>query len=47
VYIAELKGEVSAAQFYFLRRALKDAESGGASAFVIEMDTYGGSVNAA
>lgn len=47
IYVAELKGEVSKAQFYFLRRALKDAESAGASAFVIEMDTYGGAVNAA
>ena len=42
-----LKTEVSSAQFYFLRRALKEAERQGASAFVIDMETYGGDVKAA
>ncbi len=47
VVVVPLKTEVSRAQFYFLRRALKEAEREGASAFVIEMDTYGGDVKAA
>lgn len=42
VVVAPLKGEVSEAQFFILRRALKAAEEAGASAFVINMDTYGG-----
>jgi len=47
VVVAPLKGEVSEAQFFVLRRALKAAEAGKASAFVIDMDTYGGSLGAA
>jgi len=47
VYVAPLKSEVSPAQFYFLRRSLKEAERAGASAFVIEMETPGGQVAAA
>ncbi|MGV3532967.1 MAG: NfeD family protein [Chthoniobacteraceae bacterium] len=47
VYIVPLEGTVSSAQFFFLRRALKDAEQAGASAFIIDMDTPGGAVNAA
>jgi len=47
VVVAPLKGEVSKAQFLFLRRALKAAESAGASAFVIDMDTPGGSLEVA
>jgi membrane-bound serine protease (ClpP class) len=47
VYVVPLEGTVSSAQFYFLRRALKDAEQAGASAFIIDMDTPGGAVNAA
>lgn len=47
VVVVPLKTGVSKAQFYFLRRALKEAERGGASAFVIDMDTYGGDVKAA
>ncbi len=47
VYIAPLDGDVSSAQFYFLRRALKDAEQANASAFIIDMRTKGGAVDAA
>jgi membrane-bound serine protease (ClpP class) len=47
VVVVPLKTEVSAAQFFFLRRALKQAEREGASAFVIDMETYGGDVKAA
>lgn len=47
VVVVPLKTEVSEAQFFFLRRALKDAERQEASAFVIEMETYGGEVKAA
>lgn len=47
VYVVPLDGSVSSAQFFFLRRALKDAEQAGASAFVIDMNTFGGAVDAA
>lgn len=47
VIVVPLKSEVSHAQFYFLRRALKAAERQQASAFVIEMETPGGDVAAA
>jgi membrane-bound serine protease (ClpP class) len=47
VVVVPLDSEVSRAQFFFLRRALKEAERQQASAFVIEMDTYGGDVKAA
>ncbi|MES2572417.1 MAG: NfeD family protein, partial [Verrucomicrobiota bacterium] len=47
VYVVPLKGDVSEAQFFFLRRALKTAERENARAFVIEMETYGGDVKAA
>jgi len=47
VVVVPLKTDVSEAQFFFLRRALKDAERQQASAFVIEMETYGGEVKAA
>ena len=35
VYVVPLRGEVCSAQFYFLRRALKEAERNGALAFVM------------
>jgi membrane-bound serine protease (ClpP class) len=47
VVVAPLEGEVSNAQTAFLRRSLKQAESAGASAFVIEMNTPGGALQAA
>lgn len=47
VVVAPLKGEVSEAQFFIIRRALKSAEAAEASAFIIDMDTYGGSLGAA
>ena len=47
VYVVPLKGDVSEAQFVFLRRTLKAAERADASAFVLEMDTNGGAVEAA
>jgi len=47
VVVLPLSGEVTEAQFYFLRRILKKAEAEGASALVIDMDTYGGSLKAA
>ena len=45
--VIPLKGEVSEAQFFFLRRALKEAERNGAQAVVLDMDTYGGALQAA
>ena len=47
VIVAPLKSEVSDAHFFFLRRALKEAERDGASAFIIDMETPGGKVDAA
>lgn len=47
VFVVPLKTDVSQAQFFFLRRALKEAERAGASAFVIDMSTNGGAVDAA
>lgn len=47
VVVVPIKTEISAAQFFFLRRALKEAEREKASAVVIDMDTYGGEVKAA
>ncbi len=47
VVVIPLTGEVTQAQFYFLRRILKKAEAADASALIIDMDTYGGSLKAA
>jgi membrane-bound serine protease (ClpP class) len=46
VYVIPLKEAVSDAQFFFLRRALKEADAGGAAAVVLELNTNGGSVSA-
>ena len=45
--VIPVKGEISTAQFFFLRHALKNAESSHALAVIVEMDTYGGSLKAA
>lgn len=47
VVVIPIQGEVSEAQFYFLRRVLKQAEASEAAAFIIDMDTYGGGLKAA
>src|SRR4051812_1261153 len=47
VVVVPLKGEVCEAQFIFLRRALKEAERNHAEAVVLDMDTYGGSLQSA
>lgn len=47
VIVVPIRTEISAAQFFFLRRAVKDAERRQASAIVLDMDTYGGEVKAA
>lgn len=47
VVVVPLDGPVTDAQFIFLRRILKLAESSEASAFIIDMDTPGGSLSAA
>ncbi|MEP7014460.1 MAG: hypothetical protein ABI925_03385 [Verrucomicrobiota bacterium] len=47
VVVVPLRGEVSSSLLMFLRRAVKTAESQGASAFVLEMNTYGGRLDAA
>lgn len=47
VVVISLDGEVSEAQFFFLRRALKEAERNEASAVVLDLDTFGGAVPSA
>ena len=47
VIVVPIRTEISSAQFFFLRRALKDAERQHASAIVLDMDTYGGEVKSA
>jgi len=45
--VVPIHGEISKAQFYFLRRALKEAETDHASAVILDLDTYGGELSAA
>lgn len=47
VVVVPLQGEVSPSLLMFLRRALKVAESSGASAIIFEMNTYGGRLDSA
>ena len=47
VVVVPLRGEVSPSLVMFLRRAVKTAESSGASAMILEMNTYGGRLDAA
>ncbi len=47
VYVVPVQGQVSKAQFLFLRRALKEAEAGDAAAVILDMDTPGGELQAA
>lgn len=47
VVVVPLKGEVSEAQFFFLRRVLKAGEAAGAKAYILDMDTPGGELGAA
>jgi membrane-bound serine protease (ClpP class) len=45
--VVQLNGEISPPLHLFLRRAIKAAENAGAGAIVIEMNTYGGRLDAA
>jgi membrane-bound serine protease (ClpP class) len=47
VVVVPINGEISPSLLAFLRRALKTAESSGASAIVFEMNTYGGRLDSA
>ncbi len=47
VVVAPLQGEVSQPMFLFLRRIQKAAESAGAAAFILDMNTYGGRLDTA
>lgn len=47
VVVIPIKGEITKAQFFFLRRGLKEAEAAKADAVILDMDTYGGELNAA
>jgi len=46
VVVVPVRGEVNEAQFYFLRRILKDAETEKASALILDMNTPGGALDA-
>jgi len=45
--VVALSGEISPPLHLFLRRAVKAAENAGASALIIDMNTYGGRLDAA
>jgi len=47
VFVIPIHGEVGPAQFYFLRRALKEAQGENASAVILDVDTFGGRVDSA
>jgi membrane-bound serine protease (ClpP class) len=47
IVVVALNGEVAPVMHLFLRRAIKAAENAGAGAIVIEMNTYGGRLDAA
>src|SRR5882762_6172747 len=47
VVVAPISGEISPSLLAFLRRALKTAETSGASAIIFEMNTYGGRLDSA
>ncbi len=47
VVVVPLHGQVSESLVLFLRRALKTAESDGASAIILDMNTYGGRLDSA
>jgi membrane-bound serine protease (ClpP class) len=47
VVVVPLQGEVSETMFLFLRRVQKAAEAAGASAIVLDMNTYGGRLDSA
>ncbi len=47
VVVVPVQGEVSQPMFVFLRRVQKAAESEGASALVLDMNTYGGQLDSA
>ena len=42
IVVLPVSGAVSEAQFFFLRRVLKNAESAKAAALILDMDTPGG-----
>lgn len=46
VVVVPVKGAITEAQFFFLRRVLKQAEATGAAALVLDMDTPGGALQA-
>ena len=47
VFVIPIHGPVSEPQFFFLRRALKEAQRANASAVILDVDTLGGRVDAA
>lgn len=47
IVVVPVEGEVSRPMFYFLRRVRKAAEAAGASAIILEMNTYGGRLDSA
>ncbi len=47
MFVIPIHGKVGEAQFCFLRRALKEAQSASASAVILDVDTFGGDVDSA
>lgn len=46
VFVVPIQGEISPARFFFLRRALKEAQGEQAKAVILDMDTLGGRLDA-
>lgn len=46
VLVVPIRGPISEAQFFFLRRAIKQADATGAAAVVLDLDTPGGALSA-
>ncbi len=47
IFVVPINGEVGEPQFFFLRRALKEAQRANARAVILEVDTFGGRVDSA
>ena len=47
IFVIPIHGEVGQPQFFFLRRALKEAHRANASAIVLDVNTFGGDLFAA
>lgn len=47
VVVAPMHGEIGPSMFFFIRRVTKEAEASGASAIILDLNTYGGRLDSA